>query len=217
MGKRLISTNESAVKAVEVLYPINDLKVGETVEIDISGRILRPTRTGIRAISSEANVETKFCEGRDFLMKGPCYWNVYRGWCGHNWTDYTEAVDKLELYTTNLNGIEFYSEKQGNPIPLNSPDFFGHAHPIQDSETGAWKVQIRDKEKFLEKNGTSINIKLHKQAKPQVKYGFWGYTNCGHRNRGRNFRFVSSHIREHYASGDLIHDVTFKTKRIFKN
>ncbi|PIP94064.1 MAG: hypothetical protein COW00_07855 [Bdellovibrio sp. CG12_big_fil_rev_8_21_14_0_65_39_13] len=226
IGKRLISTNESAVKAVEVLYPINDLKVGETVEIEISGRILRPTRTGVREISSEANVETKYCEGRDFphrdflmdkIEKGPCHWNVYRGWCGHNWADYTEAVDKLELYTSKLNGIEFYAEKQGNPIPLNSHDFFGYAHPIQDSESGAWKVQIHVDDKFIENYGTSIKIKLPKQAKPQVKYGFWGYTNCGHRNLGRNFHFISSHIREHYASGDLIHDVTFKTKRIFKN
>lgn len=220
MGKRLISKDTSDIKAVEVIHSIHDLKLGETIEIEIAGRILTPTHSSAYEISSEANVEVCTCRGRDCFksVDDKCrQWSGYKGWCGHNWTDYTEVEDSLDLFTSELNGIEFYSEKHGNPIPLNSNDFFDYAHPIQDSETGAWKVQIRVDDKFIENYGTSIMIKLPKQAKPQIKYGFWGYTNCGHRNLGRNFHFISSHIREHYASGDLIHDVTFKMKRIFKN
>jgi len=222
IGKRLISISEKSFKSIEVNYSINDLKIGETLKIGISGKILRPTHTSIRELSSEADVIVKHCEPReprsprDRLEKGPCYESNYRGWCGHNWSDYSEEAQNLELFTTDLKGIEFYSEKVGLPIPVNSNEFFRYAHPIEDKDADEWIVQIKVDQSFIDLYGSSIKIRLPKKENPQVKFGFVGYTNCAHRNLGRNFHFVSSNIQEHFASGDLIHNVTFKLKRIFK-
>lgn len=220
VGKRLVSNTSKTLKGEAVSLDINNLKIGETLELTLSGTYLVPIQGAPIDRVSEAEVTKTRCESeRDpggGRFKRNCFDYKQRGWCGYKWSELTHQTKSYSKREDLLSMVHLYAQWSKNPIPLTNSTFFKKNGPILDSETNEWKLEIKIDENFIELYGESISVVYPKVELPNIKIGFKGYTDCGHRNLGRDFHFLDFGIREHSASGNIIHEPTIKLKRIFK-
>lgn len=217
MGGRVIRLDGQEHKSKAIEHQINTLNVGETIEIGLAGLDRYPTGTAPREISSEAVVDVCQCSGR-LCMKSEnkCrQWGSMNGWCGHGWIDLINNEVPL-LDSNKLNQIHFTSEKIKNPISLSNIIFFKKQIPIRDLTSGEWFIKIVIDEEFLNEFGNSISLHAPTIVRPQVRYGFNGFGNCGHRSLGKNFRFVNpSRGQAHHTDGSPTHEYKINIKRAF--
>ena len=224
MGKRLVLTNDKNFKENEAIYPVNDLKIGETLKFEITGKVIRPARSKKRAARSTMIRTELECDrgGRDNfkamfkMLECSTYERSYV--CGYWWRDYIELEEELKFYNGKTKGIEFYSKNSKKPISIDQDlNFLKDTRPIRDFSTGAWKIRIKVDQSFLNAYGNSIKMVFPKEDRSKIEHGFDGHRDCDGLSRGREHRFKDDNIRKHVSSGDLTYDVNIKLERIFKD
>lgn len=225
-GKRIISKAIVADSTNEFNYKIADLKIGESVKLELTGYEKIPVPLEPLVRSSESVVTRRDCtrvrDPGSFLINEPrpekeCFNYDERGWCGYYWRPLGFRQQEYDFVKENeLHDIFFTSESLKRRISLKDKSFFRKNYPVKKIDSNSWIIEIRIDEAFLNEYGSYFVVKLPRKNRQEVVYGLAGFENCGHRSRGSNFRFLEPSIREHRTSGDSIHELNLRIERIFK-
>src|SRR5690606_16509784 len=124
-----------------------NLKIGETLQITISGNYLIPKSTSIVEKTGEVEVTRTRCEReRDptSSIKAFCYDYQDRGWCGYRWSDLAYQTKEYDLTYASESFVQIHTPKMPlNPIAYTGNVFVEkHGAPIYDQEQRAWKMEI---------------------------------------------------------------------------
>jgi hypothetical protein len=162
---------------------LQNLRKGDEIEFEISAHRER-MRTKTVGQSVEAVVDVETCEHGGRGEPRECKTDYVYGWCGIN--TIVKSGHTFLKKTIFHKDIPHYRLRasNGKVLPLKAVSNFVSFNS-REKVIGVFKVK-----KWMLSSGRTLQIIEDSPKGHSVKLGFSGYSNCGHRGRGSNFRFA---------------------------
>ncbi len=178
-------------------YSFKNLKLGQVLEFDISGTRQTPIAGDTEVISVESKVRS--CQLHGDYAQTSCYWAT--GWCGVYHKNLKKINRSLE-FPKHLDSFYFFGE---NEEEISLKDLLKEGSEVfisKDNLQMKFKILITEKLLSLTK---SLRFKVRGDQIPKtINYGFQGFQDCEHKNKGTQFHFLSYNSKSYTVSGKYV-------------